>query len=613
MALLTCWTATTPSRSASARWSGERAVEPGDVLAPRRAPRRAHGRPQVHRPAGHLAALGDGAREPRRGGARPTGIGFDGSSIRGFQEIYESDMLLLPDPSTAILDPFYEAPTLSLVCTCSTRSRASRTRATRATSRDQGARSTCAASGIADTAYFGPEAEFYVFDHVAFDQQANTRVLRGRLRGGPLELGAGLPAARRGAGRTSATRNRSQQGYFPAPPNDTLSDLRGRMVLVLEALGHPRPRVHHHEVGGPGQAEIDLRFLPLLEWPTRCSCTSTSSRTPPGRRARRRRSCPSRSSRRTAPGMHVAPVAVEGRRDAHVRRGRLRAAVGRWRCHYVGRPARARAGAAGVLRADDQLLPRLVPGYEAPVLLKHSQRNRSAAVRIPMYFAVAEGQARRVPPARPARQPLPRVRGDAHGGPGRHRARARPRRADRHATSTSCRRSAWRRSRTVPTSLDEALDALEADHAFLTRGDVFTDDLIATYVEFRREQSDRVKIRPHPYEFPHVLRRLGESHGSRRARRSQRRAAGRRCVPRRRVVQRAAHRGCRRDRQDDGVAGRPAACPRARAPRLRDATARRRPCPFLHRPHRPPRGRVRRGGRGPAAAAAAGARGRARA
>ena len=190
------------------------------------------------------------------------GIGFDGSSIRGFQEIYESDMLLLPDPSTAILDPFYEAPTISLVCTVLdpiTREPYSRDSRYVTMKAEEHLRST----GVADVAFFGPEAEFYVFDHVAFDQQANTAFYEVDSEEGHWTSGQGFQ--RRGEGLAAlGYTNRSQEGYFPAPPNDTLSDLRATMVIALEALGI-RTESHHHEVGGPGQGEIDLHFLPLLE------------------------------------------------------------------------------------------------------------------------------------------------------------------------------------------------------------------------------------------------------------------------------------------------------------------------------------------------------------
>ena len=190
------------------------------------------------------------------------GVGFDGSSIRGFQDISESDMLLVPDPATAILDPFHEEPTLSLVCdvrdpvTGEWYSRDPRQVARKAEAH-------LTRSGIADTAYFGPEAEFYIFDHVAYGQEANRGFYEVDSHEGYWNAGAGFATNGSRTLANLAYRNRSQQGYFPAPPLDTLADLRGRMTLTLERMG-VTVEVHHHEVGGPGQAEIDLRFQPLL-------------------------------------------------------------------------------------------------------------------------------------------------------------------------------------------------------------------------------------------------------------------------------------------------------------------------------------------------------------
>src|SRR5215217_4062191 len=210
------------------------------------------------------------------------GIGFDGSSIRGFQEIYESDMLLMPDPSTAILDPFYEAPTISIVCTVLdpiTREPYSRDPRYVAMKAEEHLR----ASGVADVCYFGPEAEFYVFDHVAFDQQAHTAFYEVDSEEGHWTSGQGFQ--RRGEGLSAlGYTNRSQEGYFPAPPNDTLSDLRATTTRSA----------------APARARSTCASSRCWRWRTPCSCTSTSSRTRPSRRARRRRSCPSRSSRRTA-------------------------------------------------------------------------------------------------------------------------------------------------------------------------------------------------------------------------------------------------------------------------------------------------------------------------
>jgi glutamine synthetase len=425
------------------------------------------------------------------------GIGFDGSSIRGFQEIYESDMLLLPDPSTAILDPFYEAPTISVVCTVLdpiTREPYTRDPRYVAIKAQDHLRST----GIADTCYFGPEAEFYVFDHVAFDQQAHTAFYEVESEEGHWTSGQGFQ--RRGEGLAAlGYKNRSQEGYFPAPPNDTLSDLRATMVLVVEALGI-RTESHHHEVGGPGQGEIDLRFLPLLEMADALQLHKYVVKNTAKQAGKTATFMPKPIFEENGSGMHVHQSLWKG---------------GETLMHDAGGYALlspvALQYAAGLLTHAKALLAfcapttnsyrRLVPGYEAPVLLKHSQRNRSAAVRIPMYSPSPKAKRLEFRPPDPLANPylaFPAMLMAGLDGIERGLDPGQP--IDRNLYELPSEELAD--IPTVPTTLDEALDALEADHAFLTRGNVFTEDLIETYIEFRREQSDRVKIRPHPYEFP---------------------------------------------------------------------------------------------------------------
>jgi glutamine synthetase len=425
------------------------------------------------------------------------GIGFDGSSIRGFQEIYESDMLLMPDPASAILDPFYEAPTISVVCTVlDPISREPYTRDPRyvATKAEQHLRST----GIADVCYFGPEAEFYVFDHVAFDQQAHTAFYEVESEEGHWTSGQGFQ--RRGEGLASlGYKNRSQEGYFPAPPNDTLSDLRGTMVMVLESLGI-RTESHHHEVGGPGQGEIDLRFLPLLEMADALQLHKYVVKNTAKHAGKTATFMPKPIFEENGSGMHVHQSLWKGGETL------MHAAGG-----YALLSPLALSYAAGLLEHANALLAlcapttnsyrRLVPGYEAPVLLKHSQRNRSAAVRIPMYSPSPKAKRIEFRPPDPLANPYLAFSAMLMAGlDGIERGLDPGEPIDRNLYELAPEELGD--IPTVPTSLDEALDALEDDHDFLTRGDVFTEDLIETYVEFRREQSDRVKIRPHPYEFP---------------------------------------------------------------------------------------------------------------
>jgi glutamine synthetase len=425
------------------------------------------------------------------------GIGFDGSSIRGFQEIYESDMLLMPDASTAILDPFYASPTISVICTVVdpiTREPYSRDPRYIAIKAAEHLR----ASGIADTVYFGPEAEFYVFDHVAFDQQAHTAFYEVDSEEGHWTSGQGFQ--RRGEGLAAlGYTNRSQEGYFPAPPNDTLSDLRATMVLVLEALGI-RTESHHHEVGGPGQGEIDLRFLPLVDMADALQLHKYVVKNTAKQAGKTATFMPKPIFEENGSGMHVhQSLWKDGETLMHDDGGY--ALLSPLALHY----------AAGLLNHAKALLAfcapttnsyrRLVPGYEAPVLLKHSQRNRSAAVRIPMYSTAPKAKRLEFRPPDPLANPYLAFSAMMMAGlDGIERELDPGTPIDQNLYELPPEQLAD--IPTVPTTLDEALDALEADHGFLTKGGVFTDDLIATYIEFRREQSDRVKIRPHPYEFP---------------------------------------------------------------------------------------------------------------
>ena len=271
------------------------------------------------------------------------------------------------------------------------------------------------------------------------------------------------------------------------------------MVIVLEALGI-RTESHHHEVGGPGQGEIDLRFLPLLEMADALQLHKYVVKNTAKQAGKAATFLPKPIFEENGSGMHVhQSLWKDGETLMHSADGY--GLLSPLALHY----------AAGLLEHASALMAfcapatnsyrRLVPGYEAPVLLKHSQRNRSAAVRIPMYSASPKAKRLEFRPPDPLANPylaFPAMLMAGLDGIERELNPGEP--IDRNLYELPPEQLAD--IPTVPTTLDEALDALEADHAFLTRGGVFTDDLIATYIEFRREQSDRVKIRPHPYEFP---------------------------------------------------------------------------------------------------------------
>jgi glutamine synthetase len=424
------------------------------------------------------------------------GAGFDGSSIRGFQEINESDMLLVPDPATALIDPFHEFPTLSLICdvrdpiTGESYTRDPRNVAHKAQEH-------LAGSGIADTAFFGPEAEFYIFEHVAYGQQPN----RGFYE---VDSGEGFWNAGLGFGRDNGAlpnlgyTNRSQQGYFPAPPLDTLADLRGRMALTLERLG-VEVEVHHHEVGGPGQAEIDLRFQPLLRMADAMQLYKYVARNVARQAGKIATFMPKPIFEENGSGMHTHMSLWKDGETVMFDDGgyALLSDVAR---HYVGGLLEHAPALLAFCAPTTNSYKRLVPGYEAPVSLLYSQRNRSAAVRIPVYFTSPKSKRIEFRSPDPSANPYLAFSALLMAGlDGIERSLEPPDPVEENLYELPAERQA--QIAQVPTSLDRVLDALEEDHQFLLAGDVFTSDLLEAYVEHKRGEVDEVRLRPHPWEF----------------------------------------------------------------------------------------------------------------
>jgi glutamine synthetase len=423
------------------------------------------------------------------------GAGFDGSSIRGFQEINESDMLLVPDPATAMIDPFHEFPTLSLVCdvrdpiTGESYSRDPRYVARKA-------EAYLAGTGIADTAFFGPEAEFYIFDHVAYGQEAH----RGFYEVDSPEgfWNAGLGFGGNGNLPNLGYTNRSQQGYFPAPPLDTLVDLRGRMALTLERMG-VEVEVHHHEVGGPGQAEIDLRFQPLLRMGDVMQLYKYVARNVARQAGKVATFMPKPIFEENGSGMHTHMSLWKDGETIMFDAGGY-GLLSETARHYVGGLLAHASALLAFCAPTTNSYKRLVPGYEAPVSLLYSQRNRSAAVRVPVYFT--SPKAKRVEFRSPDPSANPYLAFAAllmAGLDGVQRGLEPPAPVDENLYELPPERQA--EIEQVPTSLDRVLDALEADHEFLLAGDVFTPDLLSAYVEHKRTEVDEVRLRPHPWEF----------------------------------------------------------------------------------------------------------------
>ncbi|MFP5298171.1 MAG: type I glutamate--ammonia ligase [Actinomycetota bacterium] len=420
------------------------------------------------------------------------GLGFDGSSIRGFQEIQESDMILVPDPETAVMDPFRQHPTLIIHAyvkdpiTGEFYSRDPRYIARKATDYLKG-------TGIADIAYFGPEAEFYVFDGIRFDQNQHSSyhyidAVEGAWNSGREEEGG-----------NKGYKPRYKEGYFPVPPMDHYQDLRSEMVLTLRELGIP-VEVHHHEVGTAGQSEIDMGFGPLLEMADRLMLYKYVVKNVAMAHGKTVTFMPKPIFQDNGSGMHVhQSLWKDGETLMWDELGYAQLSdISRY---YIG----------GLLAHADSLLAltnpttnsfkRLVPGYEAPVNLVYSQRNRSAAVRIPAYSKSPKAKRIEFRCPDPACNPYLAFSAMLMAGlDGIKNKIEPPDPVDKDLYELPPEELA--NVPQVVDSLDKALDALEADHDYLLEGGVFTEDVITSWVDYKRKHEvDALRLRPHPYEF----------------------------------------------------------------------------------------------------------------
>jgi glutamine synthetase len=419
------------------------------------------------------------------------GIGFDGSSIRGFAQIQESDMLVFPDPETAFIDPLLDVPTLSLTCTVrDPLTLEPFTRDPRYIA--QKAEKYLISSGIGDVSYWGPEAEFYIFDDIRFDQGANFGYYY-------IDSREGIWNSGKDEKPNLGYRPRHKEGYFPVPPMDTFQDLRSTIMLTMAQVGI-EGEVHHHEVATAGQAEIDMKYDSLVRMADKTMLFKYVVKNVSRRAGFSASFMPKPLFQDNGSGMHVhQSIWKKSSNLFYDERG------------YGGLSQSARYYIGGLLKHAPALLAfaapstnsyrRLVPGFEAPVNLVYSQRNRSAAVRIPMYskspaakriefrcpdpscnpyltfaallMAGLDGIQNKIDPGDPIDKNL-------YDLPPEEKA---------HVKST-------------PSSLQEVLHSLERDHDFLLRGDVFTKDVIETWIEYKTaHEVDPVRLRPHPYEF----------------------------------------------------------------------------------------------------------------
>ncbi len=418
------------------------------------------------------------------------GFGFDGSSIRGWQPINASDMLVIPDPTTAKMDPFYQEPTLTLICNIvDPVTRESYTRDPRYIA--QKAEAYLKSTGIGDTAFFGPEAEFFIFDNIRFESSRNRSFYE-------FDSVEGIWNTGREECPNLGYKPRHKEGYFPVPPTDKFQDLRTEMVLTLESLGIDI-ECQHHEVATAGQAEIDMRFKPLLQMADQLMWFKYVLKNVANKHGHTVTFMPKPIFEDNGTGMHTHISIWKDGNPAFA--GDKYAGVSQEALYAIGGILKHARAVCAFSNPTTNSYKRLVPGFEAPVTLAYSSRNRSAAVRIPMYsaspkakriefrtpdpscngylafsamlMAVIDGIENKIDPGDPLDK-------DIYGLP-----------AEELAQIPS-----------APGSLDEAIDALKEDNAFLLKGDVFTQDALDMWIEYKMENEvDQVRLRPHPHEF----------------------------------------------------------------------------------------------------------------
>ena len=421
------------------------------------------------------------------------GLGFDGSSVRGFQQIQESDMLVVPDPATAFVDPIPEVPTLVMSCdirdpiTGESYTRDPRNIAKKAEQH-------LIDSGIADTSYWGPEAEFFIFNSIRYDQTANSGYFFIDSEEGVWNTGADdLHMANLGH------RPRHKMGYFPVPPNDKLQDLRTQMVLALGEVGLD-VEVHHHEVATAGQAEIDLVYAPLVKSADGIMLYKYIVKNVAQKAGYTVTFMPKPIFGDNGSGMHVhQSLWKDGTPLFYDETGY--AMLSETARYYIGGLLRHAPALLAFAAPTTNSYRRLVPGFEAPVNLVYSMRNRSACIRIPTYSSSPAARRVEFRPPDPTANPYLAFAALLMAGLDGIRNKIEPPPpADMDLYELEPEEAA--KIQSVPGSLYEVLDALEADHEFLLVGDVFTQDVIDTWLEYKRtREADEVNLRPHPYEF----------------------------------------------------------------------------------------------------------------
>jgi glutamine synthetase len=422
-------------------------------------------------------------------GSFAEGLGFDGSSIRGWKSIEASDMLAMPDPATAFIDPFCSVPTLSLTATIAeTGTKEAYTRDPRGIS--QRGEKYLESTGIADQAVFGPEAEFFIFDSVQFDSKSNGTFYLVDSEEAIWNSGKDeLP--------NTGYKIRHKEGYFPVAPNDTQQDIRTEMCLVMEQLGIRIER-QHHEVATGGQAEIDFRFDTLVKTSDNMMLYKYVIKNIARKHGKTATFMPKPLFGDNGSGMHTHQSLWKKGKPLFA--GKEYAGLSQMALYYIGGILKHAKALCALCSPTTNSYKRLVPGYEAPVNLAYSARNRSAAIRIPTFSDSPKAMRIEYRPPDPSANPYICYTSLLMAGldgvlnkidPGEP--------MDKNMYELPPEELA--KVPQVPSSLTEALDLLEKDNAFLLKGDVFTADFLEMWISHKRKEADALRLRPHPYEF----------------------------------------------------------------------------------------------------------------
>jgi len=417
------------------------------------------------------------------------GSGLDGSSIRGWKAIHNSDMLAVPDPGTACLDPFTAVPTLSLVCNVVdpiTRENYDRDPRHIAQRAEKYLKST----KIGDLSYWGPEAEFFVFDQARYDQNSHSGYYF-------IDSDEGVWNAGR-EGMNLGAKIRHKEGYFPVAPTDTQQDIRSEMVLEMQRAGIPIEK-HHHEVATAGQAEIDLRFDTLVAMADKMLMYKYVVKNVARRHHKTVTFMPKPLFGDNGSGMHThQSIWKEGK---PLFAGKEYAGISQLCLHYIGGILKHAPALAALTNPTTNSYKRLTPGFEAPVLLAYSSRNRSAGIRIPMYSPSPKAKRIEVRFPDPSCNPYLAFAAMLMAGLDGIENKIDPGQPmDKDLYDLEPKEAA--KVPTMPGSLEEALRHLERDHEFLLKGGVFSEDLIETWIGYKRSREiDPLRLRPHPYEF----------------------------------------------------------------------------------------------------------------